>query len=120
MARWVAGRLARLLSALSVGRLGRSVCILHLRRRSSRPSAVGEADRDPEELQHEVVITRPFYLGVHEVTQGPYEKIMGKNPSFFGPKNGGTPDQPVEQVRWAEAVEFCKRLSNLAAEQKAG
>jgi formylglycine-generating enzyme required for sulfatase activity len=83
-------------------------------------SPAAEAERDPEELQHEVVITRPFYMGVHEVTQGQYEKLMGKNPSFFGPKNGGTPDQPVEQVRWAEAVEFCRRLSNLPAEKKAG
>ena len=83
-------------------------------------SPAGEAERDPEELQHEVVITRPFYMGVHEVTQGQYEKLMGKNLSFFGPKNGGTPEYPVEQVRWAEAVEFCKRLSNLAAEKKAG
>jgi len=55
---------------------------------------------------HRVRITKPFYLGVCEVTQGEYEKVMGKNPSGFqGASN------PVETVSWAEAVEFCKRLS---------
>jgi formylglycine-generating enzyme required for sulfatase activity len=79
-------------------------------------SPATEAERDVEELQHEVVISRPFYLGVHEVTQGEYEKIMGKNPSFF--KLG--PDFPVEQVKQQQAMEFCKKLSDLPAEKKAG
>ena len=33
--------------------------------------------------QHEVTISRPFYMGVYEVTQNQYEQIMGKNPSAF-------------------------------------
>src|SRR5262249_54085908 len=42
----------------------------------------GEKDRaDDEGPQHEVEITRPFYLGVCEVTQGQYEKVMGTNPA---------------------------------------
>jgi formylglycine-generating enzyme required for sulfatase activity len=79
-----------------------------------------EAERDPEELQHEVVITRPFYLGVHEVTQGQYERVMGRNPSFFSAKNGGGPDHPVEQMQWKEAVAFCAQMSALPAEKEAG
>jgi formylglycine-generating enzyme required for sulfatase activity len=31
-----------------------------------------EMERDDEELQHEVAITKPFYMGVYEVTQGQY------------------------------------------------
>jgi len=79
-------------------------------------SPATEAERDAEEVQHEVAITRAFYLGVYEVTQGQYEKVAGKNPSFF--KLG--PDHPVEQVRWNDANAFCKSLSDLPAEKKAG
>src|SRR5262245_33163559 len=68
-----------------------------------------EGERAAEEFQHAVVLTRPFYLGAYEVTQGQFERVTGKNPSFFNKKNGGTPDHPVEQVRWGEAVEFCRR-----------
>lgn len=35
------------------------------------------------EEQHEVEITRPFYIGVYEVTQEEYEKVTGKNPSGY-------------------------------------
>ncbi len=83
-------------------------------------SPPAEEERDAEELQHEVVISRPFYVGAHEVTQGQFERVTGKNTAFFQKKNGGGPDHPVEQVRWGEAVEFCKRLSALPAESKAG
>jgi formylglycine-generating enzyme required for sulfatase activity len=83
-------------------------------------SAAGEEERDAEELQHEVVISRPFYMGVYPVTQGQYAKVMGKHSSHFNPKNGGSLDNPVEQVRWAEAVQFCQRLSHLDGELKAG
>src|SRR5262249_28078986 len=83
-------------------------------------SPPAEAERDPEEMPHEVTIGRPFYLGVHEGTQGQYQQVTGKNPAFFGPKQDRTPDHPVEQVRWADAVEFCKKLSALPAEKAAG
>ena len=83
-------------------------------------SPAGEGERDPEELQHEVTISKPFYLGAHEVTQGQYQKVMGRNDSHFRGKVGGGPDFPVEQVRSGEAVAFCNKLSNLAEERKAG
>ncbi len=78
--------------------------------------------------QHEVEITKPFYMGVYEVTQAEYEKVMGKNPSWFS-KNGTGSDNvkgldtssfPVESVSWNDAVEFCKKLSELASEKRAG
>jgi serine/threonine protein kinase len=65
--------------------------------------------------QHEVRITKGFYMGVYEVRQSEYEKVMGKNPSAFK-----GPDYPVEQVNWDEAVEFCKKLSDLPEEKRAG
>ena len=83
-------------------------------------SPADEAERDPEELQHEVVITQPFYLGVHEVTQAQYQKFNRDHKPHFSDKNGGGPDYPVEQVAWKQAVGFCASLSELPAEMKAG
>ena len=86
-------------------------------------SPEAEKERDPEELQHEVVITKPFYMGVYLVTQGQYAKVIGKSPSFFKE----SPDHPVEQVPWSDrnkqpssALTFCKNLSELPEEKKAG
>src|SRR5206468_1464590 len=41
-----------------------------------------EEDRRKDEgPQHEVTITKPFYLGVFAVTQGQYKEALGKKPS---------------------------------------
>ncbi|MDB4639398.1 formylglycine-generating enzyme family protein [bacterium] len=64
---------------------------------------------------HEVTLTKPFKMGVHEVTQAQYQQVMGVNPSKF---KGA--DNPVEMVSWGDAVEFCRRLSELPAEKAAG
>ena len=64
---------------------------------------------------HEVTLTRPFYMGVTEVTQEHYQRVMGANPSKFkGAKN------PVETVNWDDAVSFCKKLSEMPKEKAAG
>jgi formylglycine-generating enzyme required for sulfatase activity len=85
-------------------------------------SPESEKGRQEEETQHEVTISKDYYLGVYEVTQAQYEKVMGKNPSHFqgaivGNENA---DLPVENVSWDDAVEFCKKLSDLPEEKKAG
>jgi formylglycine-generating enzyme required for sulfatase activity len=83
-------------------------------------SPATEVEREAGEVQHEVAITRPFYLGVYTVTQAQYLQVMEKNPSFFHPKNGGSLDHPAEQVKWNDARVFCANLSALAEEKKAG
>src|SRR6516165_1985139 len=66
-------------------------------------SPADEKERDDNESQHEVVITKPFYMGVYEVTQREYETLMGKareggkhnewnHGQFFDAANGGSPD----------------------------
>jgi len=63
----------------------------------------------------EVTLSKPFKMGVHEVTQDQYGQVMGNNPSeYFGT------DNPVEMVSWEDAVEFCGKLSALPAEKAAG
>ena len=86
-------------------------------------SPIEEAGADDDEEQHQVTISKDYYLGVTEVTQGQYEKVMGTNPSYFQKRVIRKSDSsmyPVEQVSWEDAVEFCKRLSDLPEEKAAG
>jgi formylglycine-generating enzyme required for sulfatase activity len=72
-----------------------------------------------EKPRHRVRITRPFYLGVYEVTQGQYVAVMGNNPSAFSAagdhniqvRGQSTDRHPVENVSWLDAVRFCNKLS---------
>lgn len=78
-------------------------------------SPVGEVERHQSELLHEVTISKSYFLGVYEVTQDEYEKVMIENPSNF---KGST--NPVEMVSWDHAVSFCKKLSEMPEEKTAG
>ena len=60
-----------------------------------------------EQPQHPVQMTRPFFLGIHPVTQGQDQAIMGENPSHFK----GLDDLPVEDVSWLDAVSFCNKMT---------
>ena len=62
---------------------------------------------DRERPQHSVRITRPFYLGIHEVTQGEYWAVIGMRPGHFRE----TDALPVEMVSWIDAIRFCNLLS---------
>jgi formylglycine-generating enzyme required for sulfatase activity len=85
-------------------------------------SPKSEEGHQKDENQHEVTISMDYYLGVYEVMQAQYEKVIGKNPSLFqGAIDGNeNADRPVENVSWDDAVEFCKKLSELPDEKKAG
>jgi formylglycine-generating enzyme required for sulfatase activity len=96
-------------------------------------------DKGSEE-QHEVEITKDYFLGVTEVTQKQYRTVMGYHPSSFS-KDGkeadtgkysdvakpagkkdkvegkDTDDFPVDNVSWEDAHEFLKKLNKLAAEK---
>ena len=67
-----------------------------------------QAGRDERFGRQWVRITKPFYIGKHEVTQEVWQKVMGTNPSYFrGAKN------PVDTVSWDDCQEFLKKLNGL-------
>ncbi len=65
-----------------------------------------EKDRSDDETQHEVTLTKPFYIGKYEVTQEQWEAVMGKNPSR---RKGAK--LPVTDVSWNDCQDFIKKLN---------
>ena len=70
-----------------------------------------EIDRDDNEVQHRVRITKPFYLGVFEVTQGQWKAVMGTRPWSGKSFVKESADYPATHVSWEEAVEFCGKVT---------
>jgi formylglycine-generating enzyme required for sulfatase activity len=81
-----------------------------------------------ERPSHEVTITKPFYLGRTEVTQEPWMKVMGEDPSKAASLVGGfirqgltkqeanegaelwIRDHPVTDISWDDCHEFCAKV----------
>ena len=68
-----------------------------------------------------------FTWAIYVVTQEEYQRVIGTNPRSFRPREGkdkvagrDTKRFPVEHVSWDDAVEFCRKLSNLPEEKAAG
>jgi serine/threonine protein kinase len=60
-------------------------------------------------ISNEISITKAFYLGVYEVTQGEWVKQMGSNPS----EDRGDLRRPVTKVSWSDALGFCEKSQGL-------
>jgi len=74
-------------------------------------SSESEEERISDEQQHTVRITKAFYLGKYEVTQGEWKAVMGSEPwkgQQFG-KEGA--EFPATSVSWEAAADFCQKLS---------
>jgi formylglycine-generating enzyme len=67
-------------------------------------SPADEKGREEDEAAHRVRISRPFFIATMEVTGAQFASVMGR----AKPENG---DLPMAEVSWADAVTFCKRLS---------
>jgi formylglycine-generating enzyme required for sulfatase activity len=71
-------------------------------------SPESEVDRESDEgPQTRVTLTRGFFMGRYEVTQGEYLSVIGDNPSYFT----GDTNLPVEMVAWFEATDYCAQLT---------
>ena len=71
---------------------------------------VDDEDVDDEDVdddsQHQVILSKGFFLAETVCTQGQWEAVMGNNPSAFKGQH-----LPVEQVSWDEAVDYCRKLT---------
>ena len=71
-------------------------------------SPESEKGHSTNETQHEVTLTKSFYMGKYEVTQGQWKAVMGKNPSSIkGAK------LPVTHVCSDDCHEFIKKLNEI-------
>jgi formylglycine-generating enzyme required for sulfatase activity len=110
-------------------------------RMGSPPTETGSFDN---ERQHEVRLSRGFYMGMYEVTQEQFSKVMGVNPADYQGDKAvkiipekrhpvtnrivqdkvtipiKTENFPVENVNWEDANEFCRLLSEVPEELNAG
>jgi formylglycine-generating enzyme required for sulfatase activity len=71
-------------------------------------SPLGELERYEDEIQHQVTLTKSYYIQTTEVTQRQWKAVMGNNPS----RNIACGvDCPVEYVSWNDVQEFIKKLN---------
>ncbi len=64
-----------------------------------------EEGRNKTEPPHEVRIPHPFYMSIHEVTQGQWDTLMDSDPSYFEGKQ-----RPVEEITWYDCLRFLEKL----------
>ena len=73
-----------------------------------------EPERRPGENQVEVTLTKGFWTGKYEVTQGQWKRVVGKLPGELTAAGGQGDDLPVYNVNYAEAEGFCLKLTEMA------
>jgi formylglycine-generating enzyme required for sulfatase activity len=81
-------------------------------------SPKGEEGREWDEDQHQVTITKDFYMSTSEITEDQFRQVMGMS---YKPEQGvhandsaltHMAQNPI-RISWQEAVKFCKTLSKL-------
>ena len=71
-------------------------------------SPIDEAGRDSDEAQVRVTLTKGYWLGVQELRQDVWQRVMESNPSL-----NPDPEHPAQRVTWPETQAFIKRFNDL-------
>jgi formylglycine-generating enzyme required for sulfatase activity len=129
--KYVTNSIGMKLAPIAAGEFLMGMSAADFQRLKEQPSGYYRGLNGPDAMegpQHKVKITKDYLLGAYLVTQAQYEKVMGTNPSWFS-ANGKDKDKvagldtsqfPVDSANWFDAVAFCKKLSELPDEKKAG
>jgi uncharacterized protein (TIGR02996 family) len=64
-----------------------------------------QPEREADETEHRVRLTKGLWLGLHPVTQAQWQVVLGNKPSRFRGVN-----LPVESVSWEDCQAFCTAL----------
>jgi len=72
-----------------------------------------EPERRPGEDQVEVTLTKGFWMGKYEATQGQWKRVIGNLPGELTAELPEGDDFPVGNVNFAEAETFCHKLTEL-------
>jgi peptidyl-prolyl cis-trans isomerase A (cyclophilin A) len=72
-----------------------------------------EPERRPDEAQVEVTLTKGFWMGKYEVTQGQWKRVAGKLPGELTAEGGEGDEFPVGNVNYPEAEAFCLKLTKM-------
>ncbi|KPK65132.1 MAG: hypothetical protein AMK73_03840 [Planctomycetes bacterium SM23_32] len=70
-------------------------------------SPLSEEGRGDDEAEHKVRITKPFYIGITEVTEPQWKAVMGTEP--WG--RSREPNAAAVLLSWHDATAFCERVS---------
>jgi formylglycine-generating enzyme required for sulfatase activity len=89
---------------------------IELKRMPLGTYTMGSARREPgrraNEVPRAVTLTRPFYLGVREVTNAEYRQFRTEHLSgVIRDRSLDQDNHPVVSVSWQDAAEFCNWLS---------
>ena len=76
-------------------------------------SPPNEPERRPDEDQVVVTLTKGFWMGKYEASQGQWKRIIGKLPGELTAQLPAGDDYPVGNVNFAEAEVFCHQLTEL-------
>jgi len=68
---------------------------------------------EAEMPQHEVRISKPFFISICEVTQKQYEQVTGETPWKGKPLTSEGATVAASYVTWKEAEDFCSKLSEI-------
>ncbi len=80
-------------------------------------SPATEKDREEDETQHRVTLTRGFWMGATEVTQGQWQALVGNNPSRFK-ACGAAPKRSADPVHRGDRLDPGAEIAHALADAK--